>query len=102
MTIFKQFVRAFYALINFSSGNKERRIILTPNQDKVQNVPFSAYISGNFDRQIGVHHPFIYDSIYINQGNAYNKFTGVFIGLQEYTRSYGRWQRREEMGSMVN
>ena len=64
-----------YALINFSPGTKQRRISLMPIQEK---VAFSAYISANFDRQIGVHHPFIYDTVYINQGNAYNNNTGVF------------------------
>ena len=43
-----------------------------------EKVAFSAYISENVDRQIGIHHVFIYDSIYFNHGNAYNKFTGIF------------------------
>ena len=42
-------------------------------------VAFSAYISGNFNAQTAVTtHTFVYDSVLINEGNAYNNYTGIF------------------------
>lgn len=61
----------------FLSGSKNLfiRKVLSPRS----NTPtgFYAYISSDFGG-IGANHVFVYDTLVINQGNAYNKHTGAF------------------------
>ncbi|CAC5390042.1 TUBGCP5 [Mytilus coruscus] len=54
--------------------------ISTEHGDQLSSLPFTSYLSSNFDGQhFGTGHTVKYDVIETNEGNGYNKFTGTFI-----------------------
>lgn len=61
---------------NEDSKSKFTRRLLAPEVAH-NSVAFYAYISNDFGG-VGKHHVFVYDTEVTNQGNAYNKHTGVF------------------------